>query len=352
MSDSDDAVIERSRALGVQAKALVESSRLTRQAAQAAQQHARAVMATVTSAARARHSQARPVAPASEPLWNRRAMTRRAHERLARPGRRQADRRPAAAEQRRVLLVGSDEAWRLLSAYAFEEAGYIVFAAADPVQALPFCTRLLPDVIVVQLETDDALALLEGLSQGFSTSDIPVVVLSAALDSSDARRTLAAGAVTLLAHPGDVEVLVGEVDTLVAVGPRAQRALKRRLLDLQELARYYQPDAEGQAALRHLIDRLQVAVFAVDQQGHCVAASHGATALTGYSHGQLLHTSVFQSGFAGGRVSGEQWQDFLSVRQFAGTTTITNRAGDDMTVHAAAVAEILPGLHLAAFAAA
>jgi PAS domain S-box-containing protein len=158
--------------------------------------------------------------------------------------------------------------------------------------------------------------------------------------------------VTLLTHADDVDALVDEVDALIPPGPRAQRALRRRLLDLQELARYYTPDEEGQARLRRLIDRLQVAIFAVDDYGHCIAASQGATTLTGYSRPQLLNTSVFQSGFAGGQVSDERWQRFLTNQQYVGTTTITNRSGDDVTVHAAGVAEILPGVHVAAFAAA
>ena len=265
-------------------------------------------------------------------------MERRQHDRLARPGRRQSDRRAPAADNRRVLLVGPDEAWRLLTAYVFEEAGYAVYAAADQRQAVAFTTRLLPDVVVVQMETPDTLDILARLSEGSSTYDIPVVVLTSSLQSTEARRAREAGGVTLLAHSAEVDVLVGEVDTLIAAAPRAQRTLKRRLLDIKELARYYTPDGEGQARLRHLIDRLQVAILAVDEQGHCIAASQGATTLTGYSRPQLLTTSVFQAGFAGGHVSDERWRGFLANRQYAGTTTITNRAGEDVTVHAAAVA--------------
>ena len=244
--------------------------------------------------------------------------------------------------------MGPDEAWRLLTAYLFEEAGYAVYAAADQLQAVAFTTRLLPDVVVVQMEAPDTLDLLARLSEGSSTYDIPVVVLTSSLQSTEARRAREAGGVTL-SGTGEVDVLVGEVDTLIAAAPRAQRTLKRRLLDIQELARYYTPDAEGQERLRHLIDRLQVAILAVDEQGHCIAASQGATMLTGYSRVQLLTTSVFQEGFAGGHVSDELWRGFLANRQYAGTTTITNRAGEDMTVHAAAV-EIMPGFHVAAFA--
>ena len=194
--------------------------------------------------------------------------------------------------------------------------------------------------------------MLIALSRAPSTCDIPVVVLTLSLRSNEARRFLAAGGVTLLAHSGEVDVLVGEVDTLIAATPRAQRTLKRRLLDLQELARHYAQNAQGQARLRQLIDRLQVAILAVDEHGHCIAASQGATTLTGYSRPQLLTGTVFDAGFAGGHLSDERWQGFLANRQYTGTTTITNRAGADVTVHAAAVAEIMPGFHVAAFAAA
>jgi PAS domain S-box-containing protein len=278
-------------------------------------------------------------------------MERRQHDRLACPGRRQSDRGTPAADHRRVLLVGPNEAWRLLAAYTFEEAGYAVYAAADQRQAVAFTTRLLPDVVVVAIETPDALEILVRLADGLSTRDIPVVVLTSSLHSRAARRAREVGAVTLLAHGADVDVLVGEVDTLIAAAPRAQRSLKRRLLDIQELARFYPPDRDGQDRLRHLIDRLQVAILAVDAQGHCIAASQGAAQLTGYSRVQLLTTSVFDSGLASGHLSDKRWRDFLGARHYAGTATITTRAGEDLQVHAAAMAEILPGVHLAAFAA-
>jgi PAS domain S-box-containing protein len=282
--------------------------------------------------------------------WDRRTRERRQHYRLNRPGRRQSDRRVSAAESRRVVLVAPDGAWRHVAAYLFGEAGYAVYAAGDRRQAGASTTRLLPDVVVVNLEVPEMLRVLAQLTAGSSTGDIPIVVLTSSLHSADARLARAAGGVPLLAQTDDIDLLVGEVDTLIDGAARARRALKRRLVELQEVARYYRPDPEGQARLRQLIDRLQVAIFAVDEHGQCIAASDGATILTGYSRQQLLTTSVFQAGFAGGRVSHERWRGFLANRHYAGITTITNRAGADVPVHAAAVAEILPGLHVAAFA--
>jgi CheY-like chemotaxis protein len=279
-------------------------------------------------------------------------MERRQYDRLPRPGRRQSDRRTPAFDNRRVLLVGPDEGWSSLTTYVFEEAGYVVYVAADRQQAMALATRMLPDVVVVQMEISVTLDILAQLPEGSSTSDIPIVVLTSSLHSSDACRARQAGGVVLLAHGGEVDVLVGEVDTLIASPARAQRMLKRRLLEIRDLARFYPPDGAGRDLLRQLIGRLEVAIFAIDAEGHCIAASLGATTLTGYSRPQLLTATVFHAAFAGGHVSNERWRGFLALRQYAGTTTITNRAGEDVIVHAAAAAEIMPGFHVAALVAA
>jgi hypothetical protein len=98
--------------------------------------------------------------------------TSRQHDRLARPGRRESDRRPPFADHRRVLLVGPDEAWRLQTACVFEEAGYAAHAAGDESQAVAFTPRLLPGVVLLHLEAHETLAVLARLSDGLSTADI------------------------------------------------------------------------------------------------------------------------------------------------------------------------------------
>jgi PAS domain S-box-containing protein len=275
---------------------------------------------------------------------------RRQHDRLNAPGRRQGDARRPVAEQRRVLCVGAQEHSRLLYAYLFEEAGYTVYAAADERQAVAFSKRLLPDVVIVEMDGPAALSVYARLAAEPSTFDIPVVVLTASIDSALAHQARAVGAVPMVSHAADVEGFVGEVDALIAFAPRAQRALKRRLLDLQELARFNPPDADGQTVVRHLIDRLQVAILAVDEQGHCVAASDGATTLTGYSRLELLAASVFDLGLSTELVSAQGWRQFLTHRHYASTTTIANRAGEPIRVHAVALAKVMPGFHVAAFA--
>jgi PAS domain S-box-containing protein len=279
-------------------------------------------------------------------------MQRREHDRLTKPGRRETDLRPPLAEQRRVLLVGADEDWRLLTSYLFEDAGYTAYAAGDGRQAVRFVARLLPDVVVVRMDPSDRLDVLMQLREDAGTADMPIVVLTESLQSPQAQHVRALGGVPLAPDAADINALVGEVDTLIVVAARGPRALKRRLLDLQELARYFSPDAEGKAQLRRLIDQLQGAIFAMDEHGHCIAATDGLATLTGYSRLQLLTRSVFQIGFVHGDESDAGWQGWLGKGPSPGMTNITTRTGEDVAVHAATVAEILPGFHVAAFAAA
>lgn len=278
-------------------------------------------------------------------------MERQHDERLAQLSEsRLGARRTPVAEQRRILLVGSDDAWRLLTVYVFEEMGYTVYAAVNHRQAVDFTIRLLPDVVVVAIETPDTFEILVRLSAESTTRDIPIVVLTTALNSTGARRTRGAGGLTLLADAEKLDVLVAQVDKLIAAAPHARRTLKRRLLDLQELARFYTPDDDGQTRLRQVVDQLQVAIFAMDAEGRCIAASEGATRLTGYSRRQLVDPTMFESGVASGPGSREQWRGLLAHPDWADMTTITTCAGEELAVHTAVVTNVFPGVHVVALA--
>jgi PAS domain-containing protein len=234
----------------------------------------------------------------------------------------------------------------------FEEAGYTVYAAADHRQAVAFTRRLLPDVVVVAPHTPNTLEILVHLSAELGTQDIPLVVLTASLHSSAARRTRDAGGVTLLPHAAKVDVLVGEVDALVEAASHARRTLKRRLLDIQELARFYPPDAGGRARLRALIDRLQVAIFAVDADGQCIAASQGVTQLTGASPRRWLTRSSSAAAAVshGAAQTAAPWRRLVAPHAGTTTTMITTDRGERVTVHVARLAEVLPGVQVIAMA--
>ena len=95
-----------------------------------------------------------------------------------------------------------------------------------------------------------------------------------------------------------------------------------------------------------VIDHLQIVIPRGGRKPHCVAASEGATTLTGYFRLQLQTPSVCQSAVVG------RGSEVLEERADARRPTITTRAGQDVVGYAAAVEEILPGFHVAACAAA
>ena len=313
MSELDQTVVDRAHTLLGGVKQTVERSRVTRQSAAVARQHSQELLDSLSRLTRTSQDEVtRSLALRQVRAAGR--TDRRQHDRLSRPGRRQTDRRPAVADQRRLLLVGPDEAWRLLTTYLFEEAGYSVFAAGDPCQALAFSTRLLPDVLLVQMEAAETLELLARLTEASSTCDIPVVVLTRSLQSPDARLARAAGGVTVFPRPdprrctgrrsryadrcGAARAAHAQAPASRPPGDRA--VLLTRCRGTGAAASPDRPSAGGDIRGR--------------RTGHCVAASQGATRLTGYSRLQLLTTSVFQSGFAGGHLSDEGWRGFLTKR--------------------------------------
>ena len=66
----------------------------------------------------------------------------------------------------------------------------------------------------------------------------------------------------------------------------------------------------------------------------------------------MLTRSVFEIRFVCVHVSDAPWRGLLGSQQSAGMTTITTPGGEDLAVHVASVAAILPGFHVAACAAA
>ena len=133
-----------------------------------------------------------------------------------------ARRLPTSAES---SSWGENDDWRLLTSYLFEDAGYTAYAAGDGRQAVTLVARLLPDVVVVQMDAPDGLDVLMRLREDARAADIPVVVLTAWIESAHAQRVRALGGVPLAPDATDIKALVGEVDALIVVArARAARA--------------------------------------------------------------------------------------------------------------------------------
>jgi PAS domain S-box-containing protein len=294
-----------------------------------------------------------PTLPRTADQGTRRTKERRLLHRRAHWGRRRADGVGAVDETPRVLLIDPDEETRLLYACLFEEAGYAVYAVAESTRAIDVARGRLPDVVVMEFEgpgADGEILRKWGEDPDPLISSIPIVVVASILHFDAPAR--APGAILVLGKPTAPELLLSEVDKLLDAMPRERlvvRQLRRSLLMLRELGQRVTPDDGARERVRLLIDRLQVAILALDTEGNYVAVSRGASTLTGYSRAELIGRSIFDTGLALNPRVSEGWQEFLSRKQSAAKTITQDRSGNVVSIQTE-FATILPGLHVAAFA--
>ena len=272
----------------------------------------------------------------------------------AQVGRRRSDAVTPDSDTPRLLLVEPDQVTRVLYASMFEDAGYAVYAVAEGIEAIDVARVRLPDLVVIDLAAPapDGLELLRHWREDPLTCSIPIVVVTSSLHFDVQPRTRAEGAISVLGKPMSPETLVAEVDDLIRATPRERlvvRRLRRTLLNLRELGKRVKPEERGQERVRSLIDRLQVAILALDSKGRYVAVSRGASTLTGYSRAELLGTSIHQAGLGLAPTLSEHWQELLTQQQAAAGTVIRDRSGNTVRVQTE-FATVLPGLHVAAFA--
>ena len=74
-------------------------------------------------------------------------------------------------------------------------------------------------------------------------------------------------------------------------------------------------------------------MLALDEQGRCVAASRGATMITGYSRNQLLAMSVFDTTFGTGLPLAQPWQEAQRDRNSSADIAIQDASGKRIPVH-------------------
>ena len=279
---------------------------------------------------------------------------RRLGNRRAQCGRRRSDGVAHLGETPRVLLIEPNGDTRVLYACLFEEAGYAVYAVAEGIGAVDIARGRLPDVVVMDLAAPgtDGFDILREWRDDPLTSTIPIVVVTSLLHFDVPARVRASGAISVLGKPMSPETLLAEVDELMRATPRERlvmRQLRRSLLMLGELGKRVTSEEHGQERVRSLIDRLQVAILALDSQGHYVAVSRGASTLTGYSRAELLGRSIFDAELALNAPVSEHWQEFLTRQQSAAETIMRDSRRNTVSIQTE-FATVLPGLHAAALA--
>ena len=280
------------------------------------------------------------------------ATDRRHRGRRVNAGRRESDFIAQHTEAPRVLIIAPDLDTRLLYTMVFEQAGYTVYAADEDPAGIAMAQHHLPDVVVAEGSAPTtAFDTVGQLRATPLTANIPVVVIASSVHFDMPVHTRVSGTILVLARPVDPDKLIGSVLELTSIGPperSVRRQLTRTLLALRKCAAHIKPDGDVQQRVRALIDRLQVAVLALDEHGRYVAASAAASELTGYAQQELLAMSIFDSQLDSDFVfQRDKWQNFLEAQGEGMTATVRvgKRPARRMT---AAFLTIVPGLHAAA----
>jgi PAS domain S-box-containing protein len=277
---------------------------------------------------------------------------RRRHQRRLRWSRRAGE--AGGPIKPRVLVVEPHDDTRLLYTLMLEEAGYVVYAVANGTDALRAAAQQLPDLVITEIIVPrlDGLALVGTLRDTPRTADIPVLVITGSFNKDVSQRARDVGAAVVLAKPTSLDVVLQTLDELMQRTTTVQlmrRHLRRTLLTIARAAAHATLDRDAQSRVRALVDRLQVAVLAVDERGRHLAASAGAASLTGYSRSELLTMSIYDL------VVSET--DLPNLRRSPQTDSINvelpqlalrEKIGTTLMVDVL-VTTLLPGVHAAAF---
>jgi DNA-binding response OmpR family regulator len=120
-------------------------------------------------------------------------------------------------EGRLVLVADDDEDILVLVRTVLERAGYEVVVARDGAEAVAAAQERCPDLAVLDVSMPelDGLEVLRRLRADASTSDVPVLLLSARVQEDDVARGFATGANGYVQKPFSPRELSDRVSELL-----------------------------------------------------------------------------------------------------------------------------------------
>ena len=118
----------------------------------------------------------------------------------------------------RVLVADHKATGRELVRTVPSNQGYVVFEAADGIEALDLAQRMQPDLIILDLHMPglDGFGVIQELRLNPAFERTPVVALTASAMEADRRRALDAGFTGFITKPVSLKILRAEVERLLA----------------------------------------------------------------------------------------------------------------------------------------
>ncbi|MFT6395445.1 MAG: CheY-like chemotaxis protein [Bradymonadia bacterium] len=121
----------------------------------------------------------------------------------------------------KVLVVDDSATVRDLLERRLARKGFRVVTAADGVEGVEFCTRELPDVVLMDLHMPvmDGWAATRAIRANEATAQIPVLILTAYNSSRDRSAAMDAGASDFDSKPISMPRLIAKMERLLGLEP-------------------------------------------------------------------------------------------------------------------------------------
>ncbi|MFT5367401.1 MAG: CheY-like chemotaxis protein [Candidatus Latescibacterota bacterium] len=116
-----------------------------------------------------------------------------------------------------VLIVDDEEINRELFCQILNTRGYDMLEADSGVQAIEVVQSKKPDLILLDLfmPNGDGMSVLQAVRGNPETKDIPIVVVTAAVNDDVLKKTQELGCNALVRKPVDMQLLLSTVDQLL-----------------------------------------------------------------------------------------------------------------------------------------
>ena len=117
----------------------------------------------------------------------------------------------------RILIADDKAGGRELVRAVLERCGYVIYEAADGIEALRAARNIHPDLIVLDLNMPgvDGFGVIRELRRDSDFASIPVLALTASAMQGDRERAIAAGFTGYISKPIGPSQLRAEVDRLL-----------------------------------------------------------------------------------------------------------------------------------------
>ena len=201
-----------------------------------------------------------------------------------------------------ILIVDDTIANLNLLAALLKEAGYSVRASASAELALQSAKNQPPALILLDIVMPgmDGFEVCRRLKQDVTTSDIPIIFISAQNDSPSKVQGFNAGGVDYINKPFQREEVLARVRTHLALHDtqsQLEQRVKERTAELEEIVRELRATKEilarAERNFRALFEHSPTAMVAIDSESRRILqANDNALKISGYSLEEILALTI------------------------------------------------------------